>query len=165
MLSCARNKTNHTCLWFFTTNPKMTWALPPSWDNHPQRAPLDTPEPTTQGSYGLSWFLTLNSLTDPRSHQENGLPEALEPRCERDSLPPKTVLVSTKELPFYLPPHEHGFPHLFLLGGSSCRHDFMLFGIKAMEWEKEVLEPSHPSGARQWSWSLSYPLGHPDQQT
>lgn len=94
--SCARNKRNNVYLWFFITDPKMIIT-------HWQRAPLNTPQPMIQGGCVTSWFLTLDSLTGPRSHLENGLPVALEPMGERCSPASPKLFKPTCERAHFLP--------------------------------------------------------------
>lgn len=107
----------------------MSWVLACLWDHHP----LVGPE--MQGGGVTLWCLILDCLTDARSRGESGLPVVVEPMDKRSSpVSPKCSRQPVKG--FYLPLPWMWFPHPFPLGGSSCRHDFTLFNMKAMEWKK-----------------------------
>lgn len=56
---------------------------------------------------------------------------------EERSCLPELSQAACERLAFSLPPQWMWSPHPFLLAGSSCRSDFMLFGVKATEWEKK----------------------------
>ena len=129
---------------------------------HRQRAALPTPGPQVQGGCVTARFLILDSLTDPRS-----LPSVLiGPLGERHSSASLNGSSRhVKELTLNFHHHARGFPHPFLLGGSSCRRDFMLFGTRAREWKKGVLQPSHVLRSQTRRLSFVTFLGHLDQQT
>lgn len=140
----------------FHYTSQMTRGLLSSGGNHPP-AESSCPYTGAQASRCMC-DLMVDSLTDPRSHQENGLlwwwsqwerGAPVSTDCPRQHV--KAPL-------FTFRPRERGFPHPFLPGGSSCRPDFMLFGMKATEWKKEELEASQPLWPRQQAWALSHSL-------
>lgn len=61
---------------------------------HTQGAPVHTPGPEVPGGCVNSWSLILDSLTDPRGHQEDAfLVVVTEPLMRETPLPPRKVHV------------------------------------------------------------------------